>query len=162
VCAILHLFTSVMKMKEPINKLEKLLALGLEYISKTPDSEMAFKPSPEKWSKKEILGHLIDSGVNNLQRFIEIQIEDKPYRIRLYNQDELVKVNDYQNSETKEIIDFWLAVNNRIKVLINLQTEETLNFKIELYENDFTDLRFLMTDYVEHTEHHLKQIMESR
>jgi|TARA_R110000737_G_scaffold264685_1_gene272514 hypothetical protein len=62
---------------------------------------------PKKWSKKEILGHLIDSGINNLQRFTEIQFSDRPYVIRKYNQNELVIVNDYQNAEIKEILDFW-------------------------------------------------------
>jgi ribosome biogenesis SPOUT family RNA methylase Rps3 len=34
--------------------------------------------NPKKWSKKQILGHLVDSGINNLQRFTEIQFEEKP------------------------------------------------------------------------------------
>jgi len=58
-------------MTETIHRLEQLLKAGLEYISKCSESELAQKPTPEKWSKKEIIGHLIDSGLNNLQRFSE-------------------------------------------------------------------------------------------
>ncbi|TDQ25661.1 DinB family protein [Tenacibaculum caenipelagi] len=145
-------------MKETINKLNQLLKFGTEYISTFSEAELTHKSNPKKWSKKEILGHLIDSGINNLQRFTEIQFQNKPYRIRKYNQDELVKANDYQNSETKEILEFWKSINNRILYVIKQQTEETLAFKIKLEKENFSDLRFLMNDYVDHMEHHLNQI----
>jgi len=149
-------------MKETINKLEELLIILKDYISTSSDAELNYKASPEKWSKKEILGHLSDSAINNLQRFMEIQVAKKPYRIRQYERDELVKVNDYQNSEIKEIIDLLLAINIRIKSVINLQTVETLNYKIELYDGTVSDLRFLMKDYVEHFELHINQIIKTR
>ncbi|MFK7935001.1 MAG: DinB family protein [Saprospiraceae bacterium] len=107
------------------------------------------------------MGHLIDSGNNNLQRFIEIQFEEKPYKIRHYDRVEYVKVNDYQNAEIKEIIDFLMSINNRIKKLMAQQTTQTLNYKIELYDDHRSDLRFLMTDYVDHFEHHVKQITQN-
>lgn len=140
------------------NKLEQLLKSGLEYLSQSSELEMSLKSSVEKWSKKEILGHLVDSGINKLQRFTEIQFEDKPYIIRKYKQNELVKVNDYQNAKTNEIVQFWLSINKRIKSLIELQTEKTLNYKIELKKDNISDLRFLIKDYVDHLEHHLNQI----
>lgn len=147
-------------MTETTAKLQQLLTKGLEYFKQASELEVSRKVSVEKWSKKEILGHLIDSGVNNLQRFTEIQFENKPYRIRKYNQNELVQANDYQNAETKEIVAFWNALNHRILNVIKKQTEETLNYKIELDKDTLTDLRFLMTDYVKHLEHHLQQILK--
>ena len=147
-------------MNETINKLEQLLKKGLEYITDSSEVEFNKKESENKWSKKEILGHLIDSGINNLQRFTEIQFEKKPYQIRNYNQKELIKANDYQNSNAKEIVQFWSSLNQRILHLIKIQTETTLNYKIELEKGNFSDLRFLIEDYVTHLEHHLKQIMK--
>ena len=141
------------------NKVERLIQLGCDGISKYPESDMTYKASPEKWSKKEILGHLIDSGINNLQRFTEIQFEDTPYSIRKYKQNELVIANDYQNSEIKELVDFWKAINNRIFYLFSIQNEESLSFKIVFDTGDVSDLRFLMEDYVNHFEHHLNQIL---
>ncbi|MEM7551027.1 MAG: hypothetical protein AAF363_15185 [Bacteroidota bacterium] len=70
------------------------------------------------------MAYLIDSAINNLQRFTEIQFQNKPYKISKYNQDELVKAYDYQNAETEEILKCWLALNKRIKILIKQQTEE--------------------------------------
>jgi hypothetical protein len=147
-------------MTETANKLDQLLKNGFNYLSRSTETELSQKVSTEKWSKKEILGHLIDSGINNLQRFTEIQFEEKPYRIRKYKQNDLVKVNDYQNAKSSELIELWLAINKRIKNIINLQTEKTLNYKIELEKDTISDLRFLMKDYVGHLEHHLHQIMK--
>ncbi len=148
-------------MEETANRLESLIKRGLEYISQSSDLELAQKISPEKWSKKEILGHLIDSGINNLQRFTEIQYEKKPYKIRKYEQDVLVKANDYQNANSKEIVDFWLAINNRICYVIHQQTEKSLNYEIELGSGEISDLRFLINDYINHLEHHLNQIVKT-
>ena len=147
-------------MTETANKLEKLLKKGLEYVAQSSEEELSNKESESKWSKKEIFGHLIDSGINNLQRFTEIQFEKKPYQIRSYNQNELIKANDYQNSNSKEIVEFWSSINRKILHLIKIQTETTLNYKIELEKDNFSDLRFLIDDYVAHLEHHLKQIMK--
>lgn len=146
-------------MKETVYKLENLIDKGLEYILQSSEAEMTQKASPKKWSKKEILGHLIDSGINNLQRFTEILTESTPYKIRPYKQNELVKANDYQHAEIKEIANFWFAINNRICYIIKQQTEETLNYKIEINEGVISDLRFLIKDYVNHLEHHLNQII---
>lgn len=147
-------------MTETINRLEQLLKSGSEFIATSSESELTRKASAMQWSKKEILGHLIDSGINNLQRFTEIQFESKPFAIREYKQDDLVKANDYQNSETKELLNFWLAINKRIKSLMNQQTENTLKYEIELDKHKTADLRFLMIDYVDHLEHHLNQIIQ--
>lgn len=121
-------------------------------------SDLTYKASPEKWSKQEILGHLIDSAINNLQRFTEISFEPKPYQIRRYNQDELVKANAYQGAEINKLIALWLSLNIRILALMKLQTEATLSYTIILPDGELSDLRFLMTDYVDHLEHHMKQL----
>lgn len=147
-------------MKETSTRLEKLLESGIEFISKSNETDLCLKPSLNKWSKKEILGHLIDSGINNLQRFTEIQFLDKPYKIRKYKQNELVIANDYQNAKTEELIHFWQSINIRILNLIEKQNEKTLNYKIVIDNENISNLRFLMKDYVDHLEHHLNQIMK--
>ncbi len=145
-------------MEETIIKLEKYLNCIESYFINSNNTDITFKTSNNKWSKKEILGHLIDSGINNYQRFTEIQFESKPYLIREYNQDALVKANNYQNAELIELIGLWLSINQRIIKIMWMQTENTLNYKVEI-DNKFYDLRFLMIDYVDHLKHHINQIM---
>ncbi len=61
----------------------------------------------------------------------------------------------------KEIVDFWLAINNRICYVIHQQTEKSLNYEIELGSGEISDLRFLINDYINHLEHHLNQIVKT-
>jgi len=145
-------------MKETISKLDQQLQIALNYLDQTTEAELELRPVEGKWSKKEILGHLIDSAYNNIRRFNEIQFEAKPYKIIKYNQVALVKSNNYQNADIAILKNLWLTLNTRVLEIIKNQTEETLNYKIELEENEFSDLRFLMTDYVEHLAHHVRQI----
>ena len=41
------------------------------------ETEVTLKPHPNKWSKKEILGHLMDSASNNHQRFVRAQMTEE-------------------------------------------------------------------------------------
>jgi DinB superfamily len=148
-------------MKELRIRLDHLLNVGSHYLEHASVDEMQYKLSPMKWSKLEILGHLIDSAVNNLQRFTEIQFQPKPFKIKPYDQEGLVKANDYQHSETGSLLRLWLALNERIGDLMEMQTETTLAYVIELPNGTIRDLRFLMTDYVDHLEHHVKQFKGS-
>ena len=43
---------------------------SLRPLSRLTPDQISFKASPDNWSKKEILGHLIDSAANNHQRFV--------------------------------------------------------------------------------------------
>lgn len=116
------------------------------------------KVSETKWSKKEILGHLIDSALYNLQRFTEIQYAEKPYRVRSYHQDEQVKANHYQERESSELIALWAGLNRQIAFVMQHQTEESLALPLLLPDGTSSDLRFLMTDYIDHLQHHLIEI----
>lgn len=146
-------------MQETVSRLNELLVEGKKYINKTSNEELEKKPAINKWSKKEILGHLIDSGINNLQRFTEIQFQKSPYKLRDYHQSNLVKSNFYQESEIEEILQFWLSINKRILFVIsNLPTELYQN-KIVLSSKEEITLLFLIEDYVVHLEYHLNQIV---
>ncbi len=145
-------------MKLVIEELNELLVSGAEYIQDAETSEFDFKKNDLKWSKKEILGHLIDSAINNLQRFTEIQFVEKPYIIRNYDQDGLVQANNYKEADVEDLLGFWLAINERISTVFELQNNETLAYKLVLPDGNSSDLRFIMEDYVSHLSHHLKQI----
>src|SRR4030095_11717280 len=75
------------------------------------------RPAPGKWSKKETLGHLIDSAANNHQRFVRLQLSS---RIDLpgYDGDEWVRLQRYQDRSWLEIIELWRRYNMPIAPLI--------------------------------------------
>jgi quercetin dioxygenase-like cupin family protein len=54
------------------------------------EAESEQRPSPERWTRKEVVGHLIDSASNNHQRFVRGQLaagQDFPR----YEQEQWVK-----------------------------------------------------------------------
>ncbi|OMQ09066.1 DinB family protein [[Flexibacter] sp. ATCC 35103] len=111
-----------------------------------------------KWSKKEILGHLTDSAIHNLVRFTEINYLEKPYHYRPYSQIDLVNLNQYQEMDIQELTQLWFLLNKQIVKLMKSVDEKALDYKIILTDESVIDLKFLMTDYVEHLEHHINQI----
>lgn len=128
------------------------------FVSTNSIADFELKISKDKWSKKEIMGHLIDSALNNIQRLAEIQFTEKPYKIKAYNQNELVLANHFQNKDTQELVNLWLNLNNHILFLMKNQTSKTLEFEVILPNGEKKNLAFLMEDYLDHFYHHLKQI----
>lgn len=92
-----------------IKRLQFLCETIPQLLLKIDEVEFSKKPAPNKWSKKEILGHLIDSAANNHQRFVRVQFEDVPL-IR-YDQDNWNKYSFHQQIAMKEVIAFWAAHN---------------------------------------------------
>lgn len=131
-------------------------------ILKIKEEDLKNPLAEGKWSKKEILGHLIDSARVNLQRFLEVQHSPEPYIVKRYMQDELVKLNDYQNIPTLEIIQLWKSLNLQIAHIFVRVSNADLSKRVEIpHEGRIKDLRFIMEDYVAHLEHHVKQILGS-
>ena len=62
-------------MKSVASSLRDRVATMVPRLRSMSEAEVAFKSAPERWSKKEILGHLIDSASNNHQRFVRAQLE---------------------------------------------------------------------------------------
>jgi hypothetical protein len=126
-------------------------------LALTPE-EVQYKPSPRKWSKKEILGHLTDSAQVNLQRMIRGQIEDSPKII--YDQDEWVRVQRYQTCPMSGIINLWITLNRHLAHTIQAMDEQNYNRTCDTGKQtvELRTLDFLAEDYLVHMKHHLNQI----
>jgi len=124
------------------------------------DEELLQRPAPGKWSKKEILGHLIDSAINNLQRFNEVQFLPQPYYVVSYRQNELVEVNHYQELPIDHLLELWSALNRQIIYVVQNTPGEKFEFPVDpKYDNGaMKTLGWVICDYVSHMEHHLKQV----
>jgi Txe/YoeB family toxin of Txe-Axe toxin-antitoxin module len=139
-----------------INRLEYLCNTIPELLTSIENDTFNEKVRPEKWSKKEIIGHLIDSATNNHQRFVRGQFEDRPQIV--YDQNKWNNYNFYQQIDRQQIIGFWTLYNRQLLELIRRMPNE--NLQLECFVGDkLLTLEFLINDYVEHMEHHLKQVI---
>ena len=128
-----------------------------------PEGELNRKPAPNKWSKKEILGHLIDSAANNHQRFIRSQYEKEPFTIFPYEQDHWVNIQKYNEVDTKYLVELWRLYNQHIHWIISNFPEEKLTMKCRSVDGRETaeSVFLLIKDYVDHMDHHLEQIFNN-
>lgn len=133
-----------------INKAPKLLMTISE-------ENMSLKSSENKWSKKEILGHLIDSATNNHQRFVRAQFESN-LEIN-YDQNKWNAYNFYQDMESIQLIQFWTSYNRQLIEICKRIPKENLVKEVNIGESLIT-LEFLLVQYIEHLEHHLKQLIK--
>jgi hypothetical protein len=116
------------------------------------------RPSPGKWSKKEILGHLIDSAQNNIRRFIVAQYNDLPEII--YNQDEWVRMAGYQDYPLQELIQLWILLNKQLYRILSLLSADAAKRKCLTNSTEAHSLEWLAADYNRHLLHHLHQILD--
>jgi DinB superfamily len=143
-------------------KQEKLLLKTVEecdsIFAKLTETEWSAKPNENKWSKKEILGHLIDSASNNLRRFIvsQYQQNDKIF----YLQDDWVKLQNYHGTDVSELITIWKGLNRQIARTISIIPEEKLKNTCDTGKKstELHTLEFLIDDYLVHLKHHIEQI----
>lgn len=141
-----------------INKLNHLINIIPSLLEKIPDEEFRKKSTPEKWSKLEILGHLIDSAANNHQRFIRIQYEDNP--VIFYDQTEWNKLSCYNNADIPSLIRLWHSYNMHLLVIIKNISENNLERTGTSGNGEQHTLEWYIQDYVKHMEHHLRQITD--
>ncbi|MBC8152233.1 MAG: DinB family protein [Bacteroidetes bacterium] len=114
---------------------------------------------PGKWSRQEVVGHLIDSALNNLRRFTEAQFSPQPYRTQSYAQEELVRVNHYGTMPPGELLALWQALNRQILRVASTTPADKLSQAIAFPGTDeIRTLSWLIEDYVAHLEHHLDQL----
>src|SRR4029453_2043663 len=139
-----------------VTALASVVTHALPHLSAISDDAASKKPAPDKWSKKEILGHLIDSAANNHQRFVRLQLQPE-ISLPGYDQDNWVRLNRYQQAPWSEIIILWSAYNRHLATVIESLDEATLGHLWHSPSGDVT-LEFIATDYVRHLRHHLSQI----
>jgi hypothetical protein len=122
------------------------------------DSEASVRPAPGKWSRKEILGHLIDSAANNHQRFVRLQLTSR-LDLPGYDGDEWVRLQRYQERSWSDIIDLWRMYNLQLAGVIRLVDPKALRNVWHMPDGNDLDLEFIIRDYVVHMRHHLDQIL---
>jgi hypothetical protein len=126
-------------------------------FKKLSESAALHRAQPDKWSRKEILGHLIDSVANNHQRIVRAQLAGA-LEFPPYAQMDWVRVQAYERAAWASLVALWTAFNRHLAHVIAAVPVEKLSTPCRIGDRDPVTLEFLITDYIRHLEHHLKQI----
>lgn len=152
-----------------IETLKDIMDTVYPIFNKMSSAQFGEKPSENKWSPKEIIGHLVDSAFNNHRRLILAENQDD-LLFDGYDQDEWVRRNNYQNRSKDEVLELWRISNLQFGHVANSLSKEKLNAKTKAHsyfgwsmipfeEGKEENVQYLIADYVYHTEHHILQIL---
>ena len=109
------------------------------------------------WSRKQVVGHLIDSASNNHQRFVRAALQPS-LEFPGYDQAGNVKVQAVQGAEWLLLVTSWAAYNRYLAHVIAHLPESQLETACRIGADEAVTLRFLATDYLTHMQHHLEQL----
>ena len=133
------------------------------------EAESEQRPSPERWTMKEVVGHLIDSASNNHQRFVRAQFQDELV-FPGYDQDEWMSVQRHQERPWLELVEQWRLMNLHLAhVMEGIPEAQRLRKRTRHNLHQIAwraipvdrpvTLQYFLEDYVGHLEHHLEQAL---
>jgi len=109
------------------------------------------------WSRKQVLGHLIDSASNNHQRFVRAALADA-LEFPAYDTPGSVRVQAVESAAWPLLVDLWASYNRYLVHVIRRLPAGKLDVVCRIGSNAPVSLRYLAGDYLRHLVHHLDQI----
>jgi len=144
-------------MKELSQKLLGVIDAAEPKLRKTNAAESTKPVLAGGWSRKQVIGHLIDSASNNHQRFVRAALQaslDFPG----YEQDGGVRVQAPQEADWELLVSLWAGYNRYLAHVIDRLPESKLGTPCRIGSGEAVTLDFLTKDYLRHLVHHLRQI----
>lgn len=146
------------RMNNSLIEFEAILSMALPRLLSISEPDSSVRPAAGKWSRKEILGHLIDSASNNHQRFVRAQLSSE-IKLPKYEQEDWVRAQGYQSESWETLVELWKAYNVHLLHVAAAIPADRLASLCFIGDNEPVTLEFLVTDYVRHLKHHIQQII---
>src|SRR5664279_5414868 len=122
-----------------------------------PSEKAERKPSPDAWSPKQELGHLLDSAANNHQRIVRGQLEDSP-AMPGYDGEKWVALHAYQKRDWHELIETWEALNRQLLAAAEAVPDSAWSRNLTVGDSVPLTLQFVFEDYIHHMKEHLRHM----
>ena len=144
-------------MHPAVRELQAEVDAALPRLRALSEARAAAPRGDGKWVRKEVLGHLIDSAVNNQQRFVRARVSD-PFVWPGYDQNAWVAAHGYRERGWTDLVDLWAASNTQVAAAMRSVPSDRLATSCAIGNDPAVTLDWLMHDYVRHVRHHLTQI----
>lgn len=114
---------------------------------------------PGTWSKRQVLGHVIDSALNNVHRFVRAQ-EGSELGFPDYDQPGWVEASGYHDRAWATLVDLWSELNGHLAEVIERIPPQSLETVCRIGASRPLTLEFIVRDYLRHLRHHIEQILD--
>lgn len=145
-------------MKDISEELNNIIETVEPQLHRFDDVDTGVKSTPDDWSKKEILGHLIDSAANNHQRFVRA-VYNVADRFPTYKQTKWIEIQRYNEIPWEALIAFWVAYNRHLSHVIRCIPIDAEAALCNIGMEEPASLNYIAKDYLCHMRHHLKDIL---
>jgi hypothetical protein len=145
---------TVLNSAELSERLATVLRDAMPWLVTISEAEASVPERADKWSAKQVMGHLIDSAVNNLGRIVRNQIETEPDLLG-YEQMAWVNLQHYAEREWAEVLALWFALNEHVAWTVRHIDKARLG-NIGVVAGQRVTLGYLIEDYIAHMQHHLR------
>jgi hypothetical protein len=142
-------------------ELNKIVKETIVKLNKFSAEEWDSRSAKGKWSKKEIIGHLIDSAANNHQRFVRVQYEEMP--AITYEQEFWVASQQYGSQPAENLINLWSSYNRHLAHIISVFPKDKYNRLCTVNKGgqpSTVTIEWVFSDYISHLKHHLSKITD--
>ena len=146
-----------MQMKELSQQLLRVVETAKTRLHKISEPESAKPILPGGWSRKQVLGHLIDSASNNHQRFVRASLQPS-LDFPPYDQNGNVRLQAPQEADWALLVSLWASYNRYLAHIIARLPAAKLETVCRIGPGEPVTLDFLARDYFTHLVHHLNQI----
>jgi hypothetical protein len=144
-------------MKDLSEKLLAVVSAAEPRLREIGDVESSRPVLKGGWSRKQVLGHLIDSASNNHQRFVRAVLQES-LEFPAYDQPGNVRVQAPQEADWALLVTLWAAYNRYLAHIVFRLPDSKLETICRIGSGKPATLCFLAEDYLTHLLHHLGQI----
>jgi hypothetical protein len=109
------------------------------------------------WSRKQVIGHLIDSASNNHQRFVRAALAGS-LEWPNYDQDGCVRVEAFQDAPWEMLLEVWRALNRLLSHVLAHLPAGAASAPCRIGDHAPMPLEQVARSYVAHMQHHLGQL----
>jgi RimJ/RimL family protein N-acetyltransferase len=139
--------------------LDVLVETSTRQFRRISDNQAATPTKPGEWTSKQLLGHLIDSALNNHQRIVRAQIThhldaDSVLRVQGYEQEAWVLAGGYANRDWSDLVDMWVAINRQLVHTLRHFNPTAMHVPLSVNGSEPQPISTAL-DYLDHLRMHL-------